>query len=289
MTIKEFKSDACRALNSLYEPAEQRFVINALFRDLARIPSYWYHTEENHSFDSLTEQALRRALERLASGEPLQYVLGYVTFGGCRIEVDPRVLIPRPETEELLGHLSETVPGEGRLLDACTGSGALAVAWKAVHNRAAVFACDLSAEALDVARANAKRNALDVTFFATDVLCVPQFAADATAAGIHPESLDCLVSNPPYVTQKEKALMHPRVWAHEPAMALFVADNDPLCFYRALAEAGLSLLKKGGCLWVELNEAYGSQNQELVLSKGYSGATVYRDFFGKERFLCARK
>lgn len=293
MNIKEFKKQASILLNGLYEPPELRQTVNALFRELARIPSYWYHTEEEHVFDPVTEQALLRALERLSQGEPIQYVLGYVTFGGCRIEVDSRVLIPRPETEELLGHIIPTLTAGVRVLDACTGSGALAVALKKAipqapmtsHISAEVFACDLSDPALAVARQNALQNHAPVSFFKTDVLDTAGFVAAAAEAGIQPATLDCMVSNPPYVTEKEKALMSSRVLDHEPSLALFVPDSDALCFYRALSSAGKILLKKGGCLWVEINEAYGAQTQNVIMSDNFSSAKLHKDFLGKDRFL----
>ena len=159
MNIRAFKSYAKARLEKTREAPEIRVIISSLLAEFAGIPHYWYHTQEDHVLSADAEHLLLEAISRAATGEPLQYILGYVKFGACRIAVDNRVLIPRPETEELWARAKQT---DGSILDACTGSGCLAVALKKANPVKSVFAFDLSAGALELARKNAVDNRTDV-------------------------------------------------------------------------------------------------------------------------------
>ena len=226
------------------------------------------------------EVLLARRLRR----EPIQYVLGHADFFGLRLRVAPAVLIPRPETEEVAEEALRRLDGLAApwALDVGTGSGALALALKARRPDAEVFACDVSESALALAAENAERLHLDVVFFQADVLD-PAFAHAA------PPAFDLVVSNPPYVPEAERAALAPEVREHEPPGALFVPDDDPLLFYRALAARACDLLKPGGWLVVETHAEFGSAVRGLFERAGFAGAVLRRDLSGRPRIVSGQR
>lgn len=285
MTLADLKNKIEKDLSPQVATSERRVYFHALLEHVAHVPPYWAFTQPHYVLEPATAYLLEQYIARLAVHEPLQYVLGLVEFGPCVLHVDERVLIPRPETQELL----ERLPDAAVVLDACTGSGALAVAYAYRHSQAAVFACDISQPALEVARENAHRNKASVTFFACDVTDTPHALQAAVAAGVPSGLVDVLVSNPPYVREAEKALMHPRVLDYEPSLALFVPDHRALLFYEALALMGQSLLRPGGRLLVEINEAFGPAVVDLFAVCDYGPVSLYQDLNGKDRFVEAYK
>lgn len=223
---------------------------------------------------------------RVASGEPLQYVTGVAYFAGLTLHVGPGVLIPRPETEGLVDLAVGWAEGrEGlRVLDVGTGSGCVALALRQALAKPKVTAVDASDDALRIARANADRLGLDVNISRLDILA-PE--AEAMARGGVP--FDIVVSNPPYVRLSERASMEANVVDHEPAMALFVPDSDPLLFYRRIA--GLcadGLLAPGGCLLFEINEALGIETADMLRGAGFASVAVEKDFTGRDRYAVAK-
>jgi release factor glutamine methyltransferase len=225
------------------------------------------------------EQQVRQAVERLKRQEPVQYVLGVAHFYGLDLQVDERVLIPRPETEELVDLVVRDYKGQPSLhiLDICAGSGCIPLALAANLNTSKVYGLELSEGALQVASANAARYSLPVEWLQQDVF--------ASIPGIAPHSLDIITSNPPYVMEQEKALMRPNVLDYEPHLALFVPDEDPLKYYRCIADLGASLLKSGGRLYFEINEQYGEEVRQLLLTAGFRQAEVVQDLFNKNRIV----
>ena len=228
--------------------------------------------------------------QSLAQGLPVQYALGTAEFCSRRFRVTPDVLIPRPETEELVAwavasaHALQQEPATDprplrplRLLDAGTGSGCIAVSLKLALPDAEVTAWDLSPAALEVARGNARQLGADVHFEQHDLL----------APWPEQPPFDLIVSNPPYICQSEQADMEAHVLDHEPHLALFVPDADPLRFYRALAQAAQHHLASHGCLLVEANRAYARQTAELFRQSGLQHTQVRRDAFGNERMVGA--
>lgn len=215
--------------------------------------------------------------QKLLQGVPVQYALGEADFLGRTFRVSPEVLVPRPETEELV-QWATTVAGaqsNPRALDAGTGSGCIAVSLKLECPQAEVEAWDLSQGALAVARENAERLQADVRFSRHDLLAPwPEEAR-----------YSLIVSNPPYIAEREKADMEPHVLDHEPHMALFVPDADPLLFYRALAQASVRHLLPGGWLLVEINRAYARETAALFRSVGLEQVEIRRDGFGNERMV----
>jgi len=225
--------------------------------------------------------ALRRMLDRLHTGEPVQYVVGYSDFRGLRLRVSPAVLIPRPETEVLVAKALQAVSSveTPRILDVGTGSGCIALALRDEHPLASVVACDVSVEALAVARDNAERLDLPVQFIEADMR-----SSDFAARTGGPFNL--VVSNPPYVTMEEADSLPSRVRAFEPKIALF-AEEEPLQYYRILAQQAKHLLLPAGQLLVEINEAYGQEVVDVCTASGLTNVTLEQDLTGRDRFVAA--
>lgn len=226
------------------------------------------------------EQELEDILQRLSRFEPLQYIEGRTLFLGREFWVAPGVLIPRPETEELVELMLKEIPADARILDVGTGSGCIAISLAKELPDALVTAWDVSPEALSVARANARKLQADVRFVECDVL-----ACQVDEVGLY----DVIVSNPPYVTEAEKADMEPNVLQWEPSLALFVPDDDPLRFYRRIAVLGRDMLADGGRLYFEINRAYGREMVEMLRAMGYVGVRVEKDLSQNDRFVIAEK
>ncbi|HHU56890.1 MAG TPA: peptide chain release factor N(5)-glutamine methyltransferase [Bacteroidales bacterium] len=223
---------------------------------------------------------VEEVVARLQRHEPLQYVLGSTEFLGLQLDVGPGVLIPRPETEELVQWiLEEQDERRLRLLEVGTGSGCIPIALKHAMPRWEVVAWDVSEIAIEQARGNARKNNVEVTFQMQDVLTYQAEKA----------RWEVVVSNPPYVTHKEAALMAANVLQYEPHLALFVADHDPLLFYRCIAQVALQELVPGGRLYFEINEAYGAETTALLTSMGFVDVSLRKDLSGRDRMLRAQK
>ncbi len=219
--------------------------------------------------------------EELKSGRPIQYILGETLFYGCIIMVRPGVLIPRPETEELVDLIIKENPGfNGKILDIGTGSGCIAVALAVNLGGSAVTGVDNSPEAIETASENAIKNNVRIALILADIL-----KEDLNETG----KWDIVVSNPPYVRNSEKEEMNRNVLDFEPHDALFVLDSDPLLFYRTILEKSNYLLNPGGRIYFEINEAMGTQLYDLADSGGYKSISVIKDINGKDRILKAVK
>ena len=234
------------------------------------------------------DEAMRITQQRLLTGEPVQYVLGEAEFGGRTFLVEPGVLIPRPETYELCQWILEE-RGERReerevkkeesthsILDIGTGSGCIACTLAAEIQNAQVTAWDISDDALRIAAKNAKRARVHVSFEKVDIL---------SAFLPHENEFDTIVSNPPYICNKERAAMERNVLAYEPHLALFVPDDDPLLFYRAIARYAAKALKPGGRLFFEINPLYADDMRTMLSEEGFAHRETRNDQFGKQRFI----
>lgn len=239
-----------------------------------------YYLGKDIVLSSKKEQELEDILQRLSRFEPLQYIEGRTLFLGRELWVAPGVLIPRPETEELVELMLKEIPADARILDVGTGSGCIAISLAKELPDALVTAWDVSPEALSVARVNARKLQANVRFVECDVL-----ACQVDKAGLY----DVIVSNPPYVTEAEKADMEPNVLQWEPSLALFVPDDDPLRFYRRIAVLGRDMLADGGRLYFEINRAYGREMVEMLRAMGYVGVRVKKDLSQNDRFVIAEK
>ncbi len=281
------------ALSGLYSPGEARAVAFLLLEEAFGVSRTDIYADKVRDFSQAETARLRDMSARLAAGEPVQYVLGHAVFRSRRFKVTPAVLIPRPETEELVEWALSAAreisscgaAGEGlRILDAGTGSGCVAVSLTAELPGAQVEAWDISAAALSVARENAAALAADVLFREKDMLGSWTESGGADG-GCRSRRYDLVVSNPPYICERERNDMEALVTDNEPARALFVPDDDPLLFYRALCEGALQTLRPGGRLLVEANRAYARDTAELFRRSGFGDVEVRRDAYGNERMV----
>jgi release factor glutamine methyltransferase len=218
-------------------------------------------------------------LERLATGEPLQYVMGKTYFRDHLFEVNANTLIPRPETEELVELVLEKASENASVLDVGTGSGCIPISLKLERSSLQVEAWDISKGALEMARHNAETLQAAVSFQQQDIFAWP------TSTG----SWDIIVSNPPYVTEEEKKEMANHVLDFEPHLALFVPTDDALKYYEALADFAIERLSNGGYLCLEINQYFGTQTVELLFSKGFQEVQLKKDFKGNDRMIVAQK
>lgn len=218
-------------------------------------------------------------LKRLRSGEPLQYVLGTTDFHGLRLEVGPGVLIPRPETEELIDLILRSGIRPGSIVDIGTGSGCIALALKNEFQDSTVIGMDVSPQALRIAARNSDRLQLAVEWKQADILD-PQFQ--------FPANVDLIVSNPPYVPLSESSTLATQVRDHEPHLALFVADDDPLLFYRAIAKHAREQMASGGTLWFEGHYQYSRAVADLLREMKFHSVELHKDLSGNDRFIEAQ-
>lgn len=226
---------------------------------------------------------VERCAAQLAAGCPVQYVTGRTEFCDMTFHVDGSVLIPRPETEELVLWAEQCAAGfqRPRILDVCTGSGCIAIVLAAHLPQAEVTALDISHAAIETARRNASMNGVRIRFIDDDALNgMPSLAG---------ETFDIIVSNPPYIPHSEIESMHVNVTRYEPHEALFVDDADPLVFYRAIARAARTMLSEGGSLLFEVHEAWAERTAEMLRREGFGQTEVRIDLFGKPRMTCSRR
>ena len=282
-------------LDGMYGTGEVAVFIEMLFEAFLGWGKVRLLTSREQTIDQSDLLRFHWALEDLNRHRPIQHIIGYVDFCGCRISVNPDVLIPRPETEEIVNWILKTfnfqlsclpagllpkVEQTFHLLDLCTGSGCIAIALKKAFPRADAVAVDVSAKALEMARQNAKNNGVDVCFEQTDLLKETFHFPLST--------FHLIVSNPPYVMEKERAQMARNVLDYDPPLALFVPDDDPLRFYRAIAAIADRHLAAGGLLVVEINEALADETSRLLSGWGFI-PIVHNDFRGRPRWISATK
>ena len=289
MRLADLIKEGIQTLSALYPEREAREMVYAALENLLGTTRHTHILEPCYkvSDDDLAE--VRDAFAKLASSEPLQYVLKEAWFYGRRFNVSPDVLIPRPETELLCRAALDSLSGMDisggrsvRLLDLCTGSGCIAWTMALELPGSDVVAVDISDGALKVADGQDFSEEMSATS-----ACKPQFLkADVLA---HPLTslgqFDIIVSNPPYVMESEKALMRANVLDHEPHLALFVSDDDPLLFYRAVAKWALLMLRPGGYGIVEINEALSFDTEEVFLDLGFRNVRTIKDLHDKDRFV----
>jgi len=224
---------------------------------------------------------LGHILDCLKTGEPIQYILGHTEFYGLPFKVDPSVLIPRPETEELvewiLNYVNSSQLANMNILDVGTGSGCIAISLKKNLPDASISAIDISIKALYIANQNADLNNVKINFIEADILNLKSQISNLKS--------DIIVSNPPYVTQQDKTQMHTNVTDFEPHTALFVPEDDPLLFYNAIADYALDNLTHNGLLFFEINESLGKETVELLESKGFKNNELRKDMSGRDRMI----
>ncbi len=270
-----------RRLEKVMDAGEARAVMLLLFEELCGLTTADVLMGKADEIPAADLARMEEAVCRVEAGEPVQYVTGRTLFCGMVMEVNPAVLIPRPETEELVGrveHENSQMKG-AKVLDIGTGSGCIALALKNAFPDADVTGWDISAKALEVACGNASRNALDVKFEMQDIFhAQPQ-----------EEAFDIIVSNPPYVCRREAEDMEPHVLNYEPHSALFVPDDKPLIYYDAIARFAIKALRQGGGLYFEVNRAYAFDVAQLLEDCGFININVHNDQFGNPRIVETRR
>jgi len=285
MTRREAVERIRRAVAPLYDEREARSIARMAVAGLAGIAEAALLTDPEAP---VAIEGFEQAVARLAAGRPVQYVIGSAEFLGRRFTVGEGVLIPRPETEELAARIvrDQTAARQSGslrppvLLDVGTGSGCIAATLALELPGAKVCAADLSEWALETAAANCRALGARVELRRADALTdLPE---------VFPERFDLIVSNPPYVPESERASMHVNVRGYEPAEALFVPDDDPLLFYRAIARAGRRMLRPGGRLYFEVHHLHAEAVRRLLAGEGYTETLLYEDLYGKPRITCSR-
>jgi release factor glutamine methyltransferase len=277
--IKPFHSSLVAQLQAVYPLPEAEQIAYQLLDFYLGLSKVDIALDPNAEIEISLESRVNTALLRLLDHEPLQYVLGEAYFYDLTFSVDGNVLIPRPETEELVKLVMDRHSESSlSILDIGTGSGCIPISIKKHKPRAHVSACDISLGALELAKVNGQRNAVVVDFFYCDILDASHWTT---------EHYDVIVSNPPYVLNSEKAAMRENVLGYEPHLALFVEDDDPLLFYKAIADFALQSLNTNGHLYFEINEAFGAETQKMLEDKGYRKVRLHSDIFGKARMVSA--
>ena len=279
------------ALSPLYDPREVKAITRLLLEEVCGLSFTEIVMRRDDVLPETQRQVLTAFAERLSKGEPVQQVLGYAWFRGRKFIVSPDVLIPRPETEELVNMIVNNSVNNPvhKVLDIGTGSGCIALSLALDINTAFITAADLSTAALTIAMKNAiQLETNNVRFVQTDIL-KEEFCDFSTDLSTPETFFDVIVSNPPYICQHESAQMQSNVLDHEPHLALFVPDHDPLLFYRAIGSYALRHLSPSGTLYFEINQAYGSETCKLLVDIGYQNVQLFNDFTGRNRFVTANK
>jgi release factor glutamine methyltransferase len=281
MTIAETRKKIKQALSGSYDDNEIRNFTDLLFFHLLKYSKIELRMKGNEVISQQVEKLLEEMMTRLKAFEPIQYILGETVFFDLPFRVSPHVLIPRPETEELVDRVIKEHTGkEVQILDIGTGSGCIAVALAKKLPLAKISGCDSDAKALEISVKNAGLNGTPVSFFLFDVLH-PVPAPD--------KKYHVLVSNPPYVRESEKAFMHANVLNYEPHAALFVPDDDPLLFYKAIADLGREILLPEGVVYCEINEKLPEETLRVFYERNYKSAEMREDINGKPRMIKAVK
>lgn len=279
MTVQEATYHLLNKLRSIYGESETSNITDWVMEHLTGSKKTERMLYKNAALTNDEESRLKTIAERLLNNEPVQYVLNESWFCGLKLYVDRNVLIPRPETEELVEWIISNCKfpvDELKILDIGTGSGCIPISLKRRIRKAEVWACDISDDALAVARRNADALGADVNFMQLDFLNEEQRNQLL--------SFDIIVSNPPYVPEKDKGEMQPNVLNYEPHTALFVSDNDALIFYKAIAEFGKKHLNQNGFIYCEIHESLGSSVKEIFSSAGYT-AELKKDMQQKDRMI----
>ena len=280
-TLHHIKTIFSTELNGIYPDTE----INSFFRitaeEILGLTPVEIHLNMSAEIDENKFAQINKIVDDLKHEKPIQYIIGYTEFYELRFLVNENVLIPRPETEELVHWIiTDNKIDKPIIIDIGTGSGCIPVSLAKNINSADVKSIDISENAIETATRNAKLNNVNVEFVNADIL---------SYTNIDVAKADIVVSNPPYIRESEKRLMSNNVLDNEPHLALFVDDNDPLIFYKAIADFAISNLKKGGVLYLEINEAFGEETCNMLIEKGFTDCILRKDLFGKDRMIKAMK
>jgi len=281
MNLAELSITFQQKLQKLYDEEEIHSLFLLVVNHLLGYSKARYITEKQTVVSEEIRLKFEEMLMLLSDGKPVQYVIGEAEFYGLSFKVNPSVLIPRLETEELVDWILNDVnvaTPSSNIVDIGTGSGCIAISLKKHLPQANVYAVDISKDALETAKGNALLNQMEVGFIHDDIL---------NPSANNYSKYEVIVSNPPYITENEKQEMHQNVLSHEPHTALFVSNEQPLVFYEAIAEFAKQHLHKGGSLFFEINEYLGKQTVEMLAAKGFVHIVLRKDMQGKDRMIKA--
>ncbi|WP_183573287.1 peptide chain release factor N(5)-glutamine methyltransferase [Mucilaginibacter sp. X5P1] len=288
-TIKDVFSTFKQSLATLYDASEIEALTLMIISEITGSSKAMVKAFPEQEITLQQQGELNDILTRLQTGEPIQYILGYTEFYGLPFKVNPAVLIPRPETEELvewalasvsswqLAVNSQEQLAVKNILDIGTGSGCIAISLKKNLPAVQISAIDISTDALQTAKQNADLNEVDINFIQADILNIN--------SEIEIPKSEIIISNPPYVTLHDKTRMHTNVTDFEPHTALFVPENDPLIFYKAIADFAINNLASNGLLFFEINESLGRETVEMLESKGFKNVELRKDMSGRDRMV----
>ena len=276
-TIQKIKE----VLSPLYSTGEIKNIIRIIFENIKNYSQVDIIMNQDEILSQFIKDKVDMILKRLVNHEPIQYIFNEAYFQGLTLKVTPDTLIPRPETEELIDIIvKENNQSDLHVLDIGTGSGAIAIALAKSLKFPIVDAIDISQKAIDIAQENAKAHKVKINFFIRDIL-----SAEIPTNSVY----DIIVSNPPYITLREKDSMEPNVLDYEPHTALFVPDNDPLLFYRAITHYAVYALNPGGRIYFEINSLYGKETAKLLSDNNFIDVDIIKDMYGLDRFVSAAK
>lgn len=292
------------SLKDIYPPGEAQALVRLIMERVCGLSTHQLLLGKGKELSDTEKFKIKEIVEGLRLYKPIQYLLGIADFYGMEFKVTPDVLIPRPETAELVERIITDYQGQApRILDIGTGSGCIAISLAKHLPKAEVAAVDISPEALAMAEENARMNQVSVSFHELDILpkvipvsCKRNKIFTYVKLKSHTEeteasligNLNCIVSNPPYIMYREKATMEANVLENEPHLALFVPDDDPLLFYRAIARFGQRHLVEGGHLYFEINALCGKETVAMLRQENYTEVELIQDLYGKDRIVKAK-
>ncbi|MCK5137200.1 MAG: peptide chain release factor N(5)-glutamine methyltransferase [Bacteroidales bacterium] len=280
-TLQQTRQSLYQELRKVYPEGESASIVR-LILDHIGYPATECISNPQREPGSATIAQINEIVSEIHTHKPIQYILGYTYFCDLKIGVNENVLIPRPETEEMVYKIFNRYPHyPGRIMDLGTGSGCIALALKHRFPEAMVSGLDLSMDALELAAENSRNNRLDVNWMEGNILKGASWKGE--------DGFDLIVSNPPYVLNSERSMMDANVLEFEPQQALFVDDHDPLVFYDEIAAFCRKFLNDGGSLWVEINERFGTETALLFEKAGLINIAILKDIHEKERFIKANR
>ena len=268
------------SLKEIYPPSEIQTFTYLIFESVCCMDKTHFLRDKDKQLSTIEQVRIQEIILALKKQKPIQYILGETEFYGLQFKVNENVLIPRPETEELVESILQVIPREVQILDIGTGSGCIAVALAKHRPFSSVYGIDISKEALEIARKNAENNQANIQFICHDIF--------QELPNNLPEQWDIIVSNPPYITPDEKKLMSANVLDYEPHQALFVPQDKPLLFYERIAEIGLQYLKENGFLFFEISAIHGKKTAAMLKQRGYGSVELLKDISGRDRIIKAK-
>lgn len=280
MNYKELHNYIISKINLLYDKNESESIADIVFEHFLSTTKAQRILNQAKDVDNEQKMIVEEVVERLLNNEPIQYITNVAWFMGLELKVTEEVLIPRPETEELVQLIiNENIDNKKhlRILEVGSGSGCISIALKKHLYNTEIFATDFSIDALHVAKLNARRNNINITFVYDDLFDSTVFAPEMF--------FDIIISNPPYICEKEKKLMKKNVLNYEPHDALFVPDNEPIIFYKTILEKNLLNTNKENCIWFEINPQYAEEIITFAKKINYRDMKLFKDFRNNNRFL----